>query len=152
MTGGRLRRVREYLGDEPFCLTYGDGLSDVDLSALVRHHKASGRLATVTAIRPPGRFGALELSGGVVERFQEKPAGDGGWINGGFFVLNPRVIDRIESDATVWEQSPLQSLAADGELGAYRHEGFWQSMDTLREKQLLESLWASGRAPWKVWA
>jgi glucose-1-phosphate cytidylyltransferase len=152
MTGGRLRRVREYLGDEPFCLTYGDGLSDVDLSALVRHHRASGRLATVTAIRPPGRFGALELAGGVVERFQEKPAGDGGWINGGFFVLDPRVIDRIDGDATVWEQSPLQSLAADGELGAYRHEGFWQSMDTLREKQLLESLWASGRAPWKVWA
>jgi len=151
MTGGRMRRVRDYIGDEPFCFTYGDGLSNVDIGALVKAHKASGKLATMTAVTPPGRYGALELDGNDVKSFKEKPAGDGGRINGGFFVLEPGVIDYIENDATPWEQAPLAQLAKEGQLNAYMHEGFWQPMDTLREKNLLSSLWSSPNPPWKVW-
>src|SRR4051812_30431961 len=152
MTGGRLRRVAPQLaGEEAFCLTYGDGLADVDVTALLAFHRAHGRLATVTAVTPPGRFGALDRAGGTVRAFTEKPPGDGGSINGGFFVLSPRALDRIEGDATVWEQAPLQSLAAEGELMAYDHRGFWAAMDTLRDREMLERLWASGRAPWRVW-
>jgi glucose-1-phosphate cytidylyltransferase len=152
MTGGRLRRVREYVGDGPFCFTYGDGVADVDISALVAHHQAHGRLATVTAVQPPGRFGVLQFGEDAsVAGFEEKPQGDGSWINGGFFVLEPQVIDRIEGDATTWEQEPLKSLAADGQLTAYQHRGFWQPMDTLRDRHHLEELWDQGKAPWKVW-
>ncbi len=151
MTGGRLRRVGHLLGDEPFCMTYGDGVSDVDLEALVEFHRRSGREATLTAVRPPGRYGATVLEGERVTRFEEKPAGDGGRINGGFFVLNPSVVNRIEGDATLWEAEPLVGLAEDGQLGAFVHDGFWQPMDTLREKNQLEALWASGTPPWKTW-
>lgn len=152
MTGGRLKRVRDYLGDDTFMLTYGDGLSDVDVTALLAFHRDQGRAATVTAVQPSGRFGALELGdGGVVSSFTEKPAGDGAWINGGFFVLEPEVFDYIEGDSTSWEREPLEGLARDGKLGAFRHEGFWQPMDTLRDKLALEALWAEGNAPWKVW-
>lgn len=151
MTGGRLKRVAPYIGDKTFCFTYGDGVADVDLSALIACHRKSGRQATVTAIQPPGRYGALHVDGGTVRQFQEKPAGDGAWINGGFFVLEPSVLSHIEGDDTVWEQQPLQRLAERGELTAYPHNGFWQAMDTLREKNLLEELWASGKAPWKCW-
>lgn len=153
MTGGRIRRVAPYLrGQGSFCLTYGDGLADIDISALLAFHKAEGREATLTAVRPPGRFGATLLAGTRVEKFVEKPQGDGGLINGGFFVCEEAVLARIADDTTVWEQAPLSGLAAEGELSAYRHEGFWQPMDTLREKQLLEGLWATGKAPWKMWA
>ncbi|MDR1817996.1 MAG: glucose-1-phosphate cytidylyltransferase [Puniceicoccales bacterium] len=154
MTGGRLKRVRDYVGDETFCLTYGDGVSDVDIGALTRFHKQSGRLATLTAVQPPGRFGALEFDAGDPSRirhFQEKPAGEGAWINGGFFVLEPAVFDLVAGDATVWEREPLEALAARGELNAFRHAGFWQPMDTLREKKHLEDLWNTGSAPWKCW-
>ena len=151
MTGGRLRRVGHLLGDEPFCMTYGDGVSDVDLEALVEFHRRSGREATLTAVRPPGRYGATVLEGERVTRFEEKPAGDGGRINGGFFVLNPSVVNRIEGDATLWEAEPRVGLAEDGQLGAFVHDGFWQPMDTLREKNQLEALWASGTPPWKTW-
>jgi glucose-1-phosphate cytidylyltransferase len=152
MTGGRLKRVREYLGEGSFCLTYGDGVADVDVSALIDHHRSHGRLATITAVQPPGRFGSLEIgSADAVLGFQEKPKGDGTWINGGFFVLEPAVIDRIEGDATLWEQEPLKGLAADGQLTAYHHHGFWQPMDTLRDRVHLEELWNQGKAPWKVW-
>lgn len=150
-TGGRLRRVRPYLGQQDFCFTYGDGLADLDIGQLVAFHQAHGRKATMTAVRPPGRFGSVELEGDAISRFVEKPLGDGGWINGGFFVLHPDVIDRIESDATSWERSPLEGLARDGQLNAYRHQGFWQPMDTLRDRQTLEALWDSGTAPWKCW-
>lgn len=151
-TGGRLRRVREYLeADEPFFFTYGDGLGDVDLTALAAFHHQHGRLATVTAVTPPGRFGALELSGQQVTRFMEKPLGDGNLINGGFFVLSPQVIDRIAADNTPWEGDPVQSLAADGELQAWSHAGFWHPMDTLRDQQYLDDLWHRGRAPWRTW-
>lgn len=151
MTGGRLKAVRAYLDkDEPFCLTYGDGVSDVDIAALIAFHKAHGRKATITAVAPPGRFGALELDGDFVRSFKEKPAGDGGLINGGFFVAAPSVIDLIDGPDTVWEQRPLERLAADGDLVAYHHEGFWQAMDTLRDKVYLEQLWQDG-APWKLW-
>jgi glucose-1-phosphate cytidylyltransferase len=153
MTGGRIRRVREYLNNEPFCLTYGDGVSDVDIGRGIRFHMEHGKDATVTAVRPPGRFGALDFGeNDSVNGFVEKPMGDGGWINGGFFVLNPSVLDRIKGDTTVWEQEPLKGLAKDGQLMAYRHEGFWQPMDTLRDKRHLEELWASGEAPWKSWS
>ena len=152
MTGGRLKRVREYLGEETFCFTYGDGLSDIDISGLVAFHKNEGRRATLTGVQPPGRYGALGIRGSSIESFQEKPAGDGGWINGGFFVLEPSVMDLIAGDATMWEREPLEKLAAAAQLGVYKHHGFWQPMDTLREKILLEELWASGKAPWKVWA
>jgi glucose-1-phosphate cytidylyltransferase len=149
-TGGRLRRIAHLLDpDEPFCMTYGDGLSDVDVGRLIAFHREQGREATLTAVRPPGRFGATVLAGERVERFEEKPAD--GWINGGFFVLEPRVVRRIAGDETAWELEPLAGLAADGELAAFRHEGFWQPMDTLRERAQLEALWASGEAPWKSW-
>jgi glucose-1-phosphate cytidylyltransferase len=154
MTGGRLRRVREYLdGREPFCFTYGDGVGNVDVRRLVSFHKQQGRLATLTAVRPPGRFGAIALKSGqeIVDSFREKPDGDGAWVNGGFFVLEPGVIDYIDGDSTVWEAEPLERIASEGQLAAYRHTGFWQPMDTLRDKKLLEDLWATGQAPWKTW-
>ena len=150
-TGGRLRRVRHYLGGENFCLTYGDGVGNVDIGELLEFHRSHGRLATVTATQPPGRFGALDLDGSKVLSFCEKPHGDGGWINGGFFVLAPQVIDYIDDDATLWEREPLERLASESQLQAYFHHGFWQPMDTLRDKQHLESLWQEGKAPWKVW-
>lgn len=153
LTGGRLRRVRDYMRDEEaFCFTYGDGVSDVDIGASVRFHQRHGRLATVTAVQPPGRYGALRRDGDLVAGFTEKPRGDGGLINGGFFVLSPKCLDRIEGDQTSWEGEPLMSLARDGQLMAFEHNGFWQPMDTLREKNLLEDLWVSGQAPWKSWA
>jgi glucose-1-phosphate cytidylyltransferase len=153
MTGGRLRRVRQHIGDETFCFTYGDGVADVDISKLIEFHRQQGRQATMTVVQPPGRFGAVVLSESEtrISSFREKPGGDGAWINGGFFVLEPEVIDRIEDDSTVWEQEPLRSLAHDGQLSAYRHTGFWHPMDTLRDSVHLESLWASGSPPWKVW-
>lgn len=151
MTGGRLKRVRKYLDDEPFCFTYGDGVADIDIGASIAQHRAHGSLATLTAIKPPGRFGALDLDGHHVASFQEKPDGDGGWINGGFFVLSPQVIDLIQGDDTTWEKEPLEHLAATRQLSFYRHSGFWQPMDTLRDKNHLNDLWASGQAPWKVW-
>lgn len=152
MTGGRLKRVRDYLtGEEAFCFTYGDGVADIDISALVGFHKSHGKLATVTAVEPAGRYGALALDGTKVAGFVEKPKGDGGWINGGFFVLSPSVLDYIEGDGTAWEWEPLTRLASQGQLEAYRHRGFWQPMDTLREKNMLEDLWQSGKAPWKTW-
>ncbi|KQP45015.1 glucose-1-phosphate cytidylyltransferase [Pseudorhodoferax sp. Leaf274] len=152
MTGGRLRRVADYVrGEDAFCFTYGDGVSDVDIAATIAFHRAHGKLATVTAVQPPGRYGALSMQGSAVQGFTEKPRGDGGLINGGFFVLSPRVIARIAEDGTAWESEPLSGLARDGELQAYEHQGFWQPMDTLREKNLLEDLWLSGKAPWKTW-
>jgi glucose-1-phosphate cytidylyltransferase len=152
MTGGRLKRVSRYLDpSEPFCFTYGDGVSNVDVTALLAFHKRHGKLATLTAVQPPGRFGSIDLDGQDITRFREKPHGDGNWINGGFFVLSPEVIARIEGDATVWEREPMETLARDGQFAAYQHTGYWQSMDTLRDKNLLEELWATGRAPWKVW-
>jgi glucose-1-phosphate cytidylyltransferase len=153
MTGGRVLRVREYLGDEPFCLTYGDCVGDVDIGKLVEFHRDHGVLATVTAVQPPGRFGTLNLrhEGSRIEEFVEKPRGDGGWVNGGFFVLEPGALDYISGESTVWEREPMENLARDGQLVAYRHEGYWQPMDTLRDKTVLEERWASGDAPWKVW-
>lgn len=152
LTGGRLKRVRDYIAEEKsFCFTYGDGVGDVDITKLIDFHHAEGRTATLTATRPPGRFGALNIKGNQVISFKEKPQGDGGWINGGFFVLSPEVIDRIVGDHTVWEKEPLEGLSADGELSVYCHDGFWQPMDTLRDKNHLEKLWASGKPPWKVW-
>ena len=152
MTGGRLKRVRRYLGDEPFCFTYGDGLSDVDVRAVIGHHEASGALATMTAVQPPGRFGSLRLEEQKIVSFEEKPQGDGAWVNGGYFVLSPGVFDYLDSDETVWERGPLERLAADGKLSAFVHRGFWQPMDTLRDKTMLEESWAAGRAPWRVWS
>lgn len=152
MTGGRLKRVAPYLeGEEDFCFTYGDGLSDVDISATIDFHKSHGRLATVTAVRPPARFGALKLDGDTVQGFIEKPEGEGGFINGGFFVLSNSVLDHIESDQTSFEVEPLSKIADAGELRAFFHRGFWQPMDTLRDKTMLETLWTQGRAPWKSW-
>ena len=151
LTGGRLKRVREYLGDEDFCFTYGDGVADVDVSALVAFHKQQGRVATVTSVQPPGRYGALETDGDLVKGFMEKPQGDGGRINGGYFVLSPKVIDYIDGDNTSWESGPLERLAKEKQLVAFQHQGFWQPMDTLRDKNHLEELWQSGKAPWKVW-
>jgi glucose-1-phosphate cytidylyltransferase len=151
MTGGRLKRVRSYLQDEDaFCFTYGDGVSDVDITALVASHRDGGRLATLTATQPPGRFGALNLDGNRIISFQEKPQGDGAWINGGFFVLSPRVIDYIVDDHTVWEKEPMEQLARQGQMDAYFHHGFWQPMDTLRDMVYLNDLWNSGQAPWKT--
>lgn len=152
MTGGRLRRVREYLNGERFCMTYGDGVSDVNIASLVKFHESHGRRATLTAVQPSARFGALDLEGSSVRSFMEKPKGDGRWINGGFFILEPSIFNYLDSDQDIWEQEPLQRLSHDGELVAYRHEGFWGAMDTLRDKNQLEELWASGRAPWKVWS
>ena len=152
MTGGRIRRVANYLkGEESFCLTYGDGLSDVNISALIDFHKSRRVMATLTATLPPGRFGALDLSGDKVNSFMEKPKGDGAMINGGFFVLSPEVIELIDGDQTIWEREPLEQLAKEGNLAAYQHTGFWQPMDTLRDKIYLEKLWQTGKAPWKVW-
>ena len=152
MTGGRLLRVKEYVKNEKsFCFTYGDGVGDVDIKALVAFHNNHGKKATLTAVNPPGRFGALEISKGIVKSFTEKPEGDGGKINGGFFVLNPSVIDTIQCASTVWEKEPLMSLADDNELMAYEHKGFWQPMDTLRDKVYLEELWLSNNAPWQTW-
>ncbi|MCX7586260.1 glucose-1-phosphate cytidylyltransferase [Phenylobacterium sp. 58.2.17] len=152
MTGGRLKRVAQYLNpDEPFFLTYGDGVADIDIGALLAFHQAHGKEATVSAVSPPGRFGALEIVEGAVQRFIEKPPGDNGLINGGFFVLQPEVVGRIAGDATVFEAEPLESLARDGQLMARPHDGFWAAMDTLRDKNHLEALWASGKAPWRLW-
>jgi len=153
MTGGRLKRVAPYIeNDELFCLTYGDGVSDVNISELIAFHRSRGVMATLTAIYPPGRFGALELSGNKVRRFAEKPQGDGSMINGGFFVLSPKVLNYIAGDHTFWEQEPMERLAAEGQLGAFKHAGFWQPMDTLRDKQRLEELWEGGNPPWRVWS
>lgn len=151
MTGGRIKRVRDYLNDETFCCTYGDGVGNVDISALVAFHRKNGLKATLTGVQPPGRFGAIELNGDKVLSFQEKPQGDGSWINGGFFVLEPSVLDLIPGDATFWEKEPLEGLAAAGQLGIFRHSGFWRPMDTLRDKHELESLWEKRMAPWKCW-
>lgn len=153
MTGGRLKRVASYLNlNENFCFTYGDGVADVNLSKLIEHHKKVNVLATMTAVQPPGRYGSLEIeNNGLITRFQEKPKGDGGWINGGFFVLHPKVISYIQGDDTTWEKEPLEHLARDGQLSAYYHTGFWKAMDTLRDKKRLEELWEDGSAPWKVW-
>ncbi len=151
MTGGRIKRVRSYLGDEPFCLTYGDGLGNVDITRLLAFHKERGTHVTITATEPPGRFGALQLDGASVRRFTEKPAGDGQWVNGGFFVCSPKVCDYIDGDATAWEREPLERLSAENQVSAFLHRGFWQPMDTMREKTKLEELWASGKAPWKIW-
>jgi len=153
MTGGRLKRVRDYLNhEEAFCFTYGDGVGDVDITALISFHQQHGKHATLTAMRPPGRYGAVKLgSNDSVDYFQEKPDGDGSWVNGGFFVLHPSVIDRIEGDTSSWEGKPLSGLAEDGQLVAFRHTGFWQPMDTLRDKVVLNDMWSSGKAPWKAW-
>jgi glucose-1-phosphate cytidylyltransferase len=151
MTGGRLRRVAGHLGDEEFCFTYGDGVGDVNIRELIAHHRRQECLATMTTVQPPGRFGAVDLENDRIVGFEEKPQGDGGWINGGFFVLHPRVIDYIDGDSTVWEREPLERLAVERNLSAFFHRGFWQPMDTMRDKMQLDELWNSGRAPWKVW-
>jgi len=151
MTGGRLKRVRHYLNNETFCMTYGDGLADIDVKALIAFHQVKGKRATVTTVQPPGRFGAISVERDIVRTFNEKPQGDGGWINGGFFVLEPSVIDLVDGDATVWEKEPLENLATAGELMAYRHTGFWMPMDTPRDKSHFDDLWQTGRPPWKKW-
>ena len=151
MTGGRLKRMATYVGEEDFCFTYGDGVADVNIKKLIQFHKAQGTLATVTSVQPPGRFGTLDIASGKVAGFQEKPQGDGASINGGFFVLSPRIMDYIDNDNTIWERQPLENLASEGQLSAYRHDGFWRPMDTLRDKVMLDELWANGKAPWKVW-
>ena len=150
-TGGRVKRLGHLLRGQTFMLTYGDGVADLDLRKLVEFHRSHGKLATVTAVRPPSRFGSFILDGHRITRFEEKPQTGEGWINGGFFVLEPGVLDLVEGDDTIWERAPMEKLAASGELMAYRHDGFWQAMDTLRERRVLEDLWASGKAPWKVW-
>lgn len=152
MTGGRIKRIARYLDDEDFCLTYGDGVSDVNIHKVIEHHKHQKALATLTAIQPPGRFGLLELENEKVKGFKEKPQGDGGWINGGFFVLSPKIIDYIADDKTIWEREPLETLSQENQLSSYFHDGFWQPMDTLRDKTYLEEQWTNGTAPWKVWA
>ena len=151
MTGGRLRQVRQYLDDEDFCFTYGDGLGAVNIRKLIEFHREQETLATVTAVQPPGRFGALDLEQNKIIRFEEKPYDDGSWVSGGFFVLSPKVMDYIEGDQTTWEKGPIENLAKDGQLAAYRHNGFWKPMDTQRDKVYLEELWSSGKAPWKIW-
>jgi len=151
MTGGRLKRVRKYLGSETFCMTYGDGVADIDIAALLAFHRRHGRPATVTAVQPPGRYGALEIQGDQVRGFQEKPQGDGGWINGGFFVLEPQALDHIAGDTTIWEQEPMRRLAERGELMSHFHRGFWQPMDTLRDRTQLEERWQRSHAPWRFW-
>jgi glucose-1-phosphate cytidylyltransferase len=150
-TGGRLKRVENYLDGETFCFTYGDGLADIDITAQLTFHKTRAGLATMCAVQPPGRFGAIDIQDNRITRFEEKPSGDGSWINGGFFILEPGVLDYIKNDATIWERDPLEALARDGQLSAYMHSGFWQPMDTLRDKLKLEELWQNGHAPWKVW-
>jgi glucose-1-phosphate cytidylyltransferase len=152
-TGGRLKRIAPYLGDsEPFCFTYGDGVGDVNIALVLELHKQKNALATVTAVYPPGRFGAMEVDDGMVRTFQEKPRGDGGLVNGGFFVLSPGVIEYIVDDSSIWEREPMENLVRDGKMAAYRHDGFWQPMDTLRDKRHLEGLWQAGKAPWKIWS
>ncbi|HPZ07509.1 MAG TPA: glucose-1-phosphate cytidylyltransferase [Candidatus Eremiobacteraeota bacterium] len=151
LTGGRIKRIKSYLNTEDFCLTYGDGVGNIDIKSLITFHKEQRTLATVTAVQPPGRFGALNLDGYKVKSFKEKPEGDSGWINGGFFVLSPRVIDYIEGDHILWEKEPLEKLAREGQISAYFHRDFWYPMDTLRDKNYLENLWQSGKAPWKIW-
>ena len=152
MTGGRLKRVKDYINDDIFCLTYGDGLADVNIDQLIKSHLKSGKEATITAVKPPGRFGSLNLKDdNNVISFLEKPDGDGGWINGGFFVCNSKVIDRVKEDSTIWEQEPLMTLARENQLNAYKHTGFWKPMDTLRDKIYLEDLWQREKAPWKIW-
>ncbi len=151
MTGGRLRRVMPYVGDEDFCFTYGDGVADIDITALVAFHREQGVQATITAVQPAGRFGALDLEAERVTGFEEKPRGDGAWTNGGFFVLSPSVADYLDGDDTVWEQAPVRTLAAARQLAYFKHEGFWQAMDTVRDHAILQELWQSGRAPWRVW-
>lgn len=152
MTGGRLKRISQFVGGQDFCMTYGDGVSNVNIAKLVDFHRAHGKLCTVTATRPPGRFGALGLEGESVTHFQEKPLGDGGYINGGFFVVSPKCFDYIDGDSTVWEQEPMKRLAEDGQMKAFLHDDFWQPMDTVRDRRQLEGLWQTGKAPWKVWA
>lgn len=151
MTGGRLKRIKEYVKNETFCFTYGDGLTNVDISKLIQFHKKNNTVATVTAVQPPGRFGALDISETKILKFNEKPIGDGNWINGGFFVLEPKVFDYIEGDSTIWERTPLEKLAKENQLSAYKHSGFWQPLDTLRDKNHLEELWNSKKAPWNIW-
>jgi len=151
MTGGRLKRVKDYVDEKTFCFTYGDGLGDIDLSNLIKFHKEKNTIATVTSVQPPGRYGLLDIEGDKISKFLEKPSGDGNWINGGFFVLEPKVFDYLEDDSTVLEREPLENLAKDNQLSAYKHTKFWQPLDTLRDKNLLEELWNSGKAPWKVW-
>jgi len=153
MTGGRLKRVGDYLDAEPFCMTYGDGVSDVDITALISFHRDHKGLATMTAVQPPGRFGAFTMAAGEnrIEHFHEKPEGDGAWVNGGFFVLDPAVLDYIDGDSSVWERDPMERLARDGQLFAFKHDGFWQPMDTLRDRMYLDGLWTSAEAPWKIW-
>lgn len=151
MTGGRLKRVKEYVKNEAFCFTYGDGVGNVNIKELIEFHRKNGKYAMVTAVQPPGRYGALDIDGSMVNNFQEKPQGDGAWINGGFFVLEPKAIDYVDDDATIWERKPMERLVADGQMCGYCHRGFWQPMDTLREKVHLEELWMSGKAPWKIW-
>jgi len=153
MTGGRLKRIKEYIGSETFCFTYGDGVTDVNITELIAFHKKQGTLATMTAVQPPGRFGAFALSEdqSKIVTFKEKPKGDGAWINGGYFVLEPSVFDYIQGDATIWEKEPLQTLAHEGQLSVFKYDGYWQNMDTLRDKMILEEQWVSGKALWKVW-
>lgn len=151
MTGGRLKRVAQYLQDDDFCFTYGDGLSNVDIGSLISFHRDQNTLATVTAVQPPGRFGVLNIEEQIITKFEEKPAGDGNWINGGFFILSPKVINYIQDDQSIWEQEPMNRLASEGQLSAFLHKGFWQPVDTLRDKKLVEGLWDSGQAPWKIW-
>jgi len=151
MTGGRLKRVKKYVNENTFCFTYGDGLSDINLSDLIKFHKKNNTIATVTSVQPPGRFGLLDIQGDKISNFMEKPSGDWNWINGGYFVLEPKVFDYLEDDSTVWERAPLERLAKEGQLSAYKHTSFWQPLDTLRDKNYLEKLWASGKAPWKIW-
>jgi glucose-1-phosphate cytidylyltransferase len=152
MTGGRLKRALQYIGDEDFCFTYGDGVGDVDIGGLVEFHREQGTLATVSAVQPPGRFGALDIDGERVRESEEKPLGDGGWANGGFFVLSPRIDRCIAGDHTVWEEEPMRALAREGQLACYRHSGFWRAMDTLRDRNELERLWRAGNAPWQIWS
>ncbi len=151
MTGGRLKRIKEHLSDEAFCFTYGDGLSNVNITDLINFHKKNKTLATITSVQPPGRFGVLNMENDKITNFKEKPIGDRNWINGGYFILEPSVIDYIQNDSTVWEEEPLEKLAKEGQLSAYKHTGFWHPLDTLREKNILEELWSSGKAPWKNW-
>ena len=151
MTGGRLKKVKSFVGDETFCFTYGDGISNVNISKLIEFHKNNKTIATVTAVQPPGRFGTLDISGNKITKFKEKPAGDGNWINGGYFVLEPSVFDYLKDDITVWEREPLERLAKENQLSAFKHNGFWQPLDTLRDKNYLEELWGSDKADWKIW-
>jgi len=150
-TGGRVKRIKDYVKDETFCLTYGDGIGKVDIKETLQFHKKMGKLATLTGVLPPGRFGSLQIKDGLVTSFMEKPFGEGGWVNGGFFVLEPKAIDYVEGDATIWEREPINNLVADNELAVYKHEDYWQGIDTLRDKMTVEKLWSSDNPPWKVW-